>query len=111
MARINYIVAITRLGPAESREITHEADGISYRAEILMATTRAYKVRMSEPVEAFLDCELPLFVVGMTHYRFVKEGRATAHLLQSVQGRMVSHYKQHLARLNDPHHPTIHQGD
>lgn len=111
MARIHFTVTITRLGPREPHEITHEADGIAYRAEILLATTRAYKVRMLEPAEAVLDCELPLFVVGMTHHRFVEEGKATPHLLKSVRDRMVSHYKHHLARLNDSQHPTSPQGD
>lgn len=111
MARINYTVTITPLGPGEPHEITHEVDGISYRGEILLATTRAYKVRMLEPVEAVLDCELPLFVVGMTDHRFVEEGKATTHFLKSVRDRMVSHYRHHLARLNDSQHPTNPQGD
>lgn len=102
MSKFHYTVAITRLGLDESREITCEADGIFYRAEILKASTRAYAVRMVEPMEAYLHCELPLFVVGLTSYRFIQDGKATDQFLGSVRNRMVATYRSHQIKANDP---------
>ena len=93
MSEIRYAVKIISLGPVEPREIVHIVDGTQIRAEIVDANSRHFRVEVSEPFQQVLARTLPLFVVGLTPFRFVgDDGRATFFLTESLNSALEGAY-------------------
>lgn len=87
-----WIVSLSQLRPDEPREFVHRTPGGTLvRCELQEATTSFFKARVLSPFEAtFSGGPLPLFVIGITGYCFVRDGRATPHLIGALQRGMES---------------------
>lgn len=85
---MRFEVQIENLASLADVRVSLVLDGITYRAELLGADSRSYRGRLVEPFEQAFRSELPLFVLGMSSYRYVREGKATGFLWKAIQGEL-----------------------
>jgi hypothetical protein len=97
MAGLRFEVTIEPLPPLPDPMVVLVLEGITYRAEILGGSARAYRARLLEPFQEAFGRELPLFVLGLTSFRFVSGGRPTEHLWKVVRQDLEGFH--HRARL------------
>lgn len=88
MSKIQYTVEVEHLPEGVCPEVVNEREGTRYRAMVLRGNAKIVHAMMLEPfVEAF-SYELPLFVLGMTHLRLVRDGNVTPEGKQMICGKM-----------------------
>ena len=87
MSRIQYHVSLHTANYTDV-EFRSEFDGIPYRVVLDRANERSFHARLVEPFEETFYVELPLFVIGMTSFRFVREGMPTEELKGAILSKM-----------------------
>jgi len=88
MSKYRYVVEIERLAAEVCPEIVEEFDGIRYRARVTEATARSFRGQLLEPFVQSFYMELPLFVLGFTSFRMVRDGQPTAELERELRRMM-----------------------
>jgi hypothetical protein len=101
VAEPDWIIRITALDPEEPREIIHVVDGTQVRAQILEADSQHFQAQVVEPFQASFGRRLPLFVIGITGLCFVREGRSTTYLHESLTSGIVNAYNEWRRRNHD----------
>lgn len=94
MTVVRFECNITDLAPEEPREVIHTVEGALLRAEILEANSRHFRARILEPFEQVIEKTMPLFMLYMTNFTFVREGRRTSILLKFIQEAMESAFHE-----------------
>lgn len=88
VSKLHYTVDVEYLPDGPCTELEEVCDGIRYRAQILRGNAKIVQLLMLEPVEVAFIFELPLFVLGMTHLRLVRNGKVTPEGKVMILGKM-----------------------
>lgn len=88
MSKVHYTVEVDYLPEGVCPELVAEFDSTRYRTKVLRGNAKIIHALMLEPfVEAF-SYELPLFVLGMTPLRLVRDGNLTPEGERMILGKM-----------------------
>lgn len=103
MSKIRYVVEVEHLPEGVCPEVVEECEGTRYRAMVLRGNAKIVHAMMLEPfVEAF-SYELPLFVLGMTYLRLVKDGNVTPEGEKMLCGKMKALVRAARTTRDSPH--------
>lgn len=106
MSQIHFVVEVEHLPEGVCSEVVEECEGTRYRAMVLGGNAKVMHAMMLEPfVEAF-SCELPLFILGMTPLRLVRDGNLTREGEKMILGKMKTLVRATRAS-RDSTHPEV----
>lgn len=93
MSKIQYVVHVEALDANVCHEVVEEFDGTLYRAKIIRGNSRSFQAELLEPFEQLFSVELPLFVLGFTQLRLVRDGKPTQEMERMIRTRMAQLHK------------------
>lgn len=88
MSKIHFVVEVEHLPEGVGGEVVDECEGTRYRAMVLRGNAKILHAVMLEPFVEVFSYELPLFVLGMTHLRLVRDGHVTPEGKRMISGKM-----------------------
>lgn len=88
MSRIHYTVDVECLPAGVCPEVSEECEGIRYQAKVLRGNAKIVHAMLLEPFVEDFSLELPLFILGMTPLRLVRDGNLTPEGERMILGKM-----------------------
>lgn len=88
MPKIRFTVEVDYLPDGVRPEVIGEHEGLRYRAMVLRGNAKIVHATMLEPSVEDFSLELPLFILGMTPLRLVRDGNLTPEGERMILGKM-----------------------